>query len=255
MGANQSKQSVLNETLNEIAISVMTKNSTNLSGSIDQSNVLSVVGNKGKTKISGVTQVNISKINVAALAQSSSNNSLQADLISKLKASVDQAVPSLAINSKVQQDVHNTITNSVNQNITTENLMNIATQVKNSNEIKFVANEGINASDLIQKNEAELIIALVNDTTSTIVNKVAATGELNSATTSVQSSVLPDFGGSIGMIFILIIIVIIIGGGYYLSTLSFADIVGKPVPMAIIATMIISVLGGGYLAISSISSE
>jgi uncharacterized protein with ATP-grasp and redox domains len=70
MGANSSKQKVLNETLNNIQIELMTKNSTSMNSSTTQSNVYYVNNDGGNVTVDGVTQENIAKINLSSLANS-----------------------------------------------------------------------------------------------------------------------------------------------------------------------------------------
>jgi len=251
MGGNLSTQQVLSETLNKVALEAMTRNSTTVDGSINQNNELDIIGNTDKVNINGFKQVSSSKINVSALAQSAAKNTLQADMISSLKSAVDQAVPSIAFGSTSQQQIHNTITNSINSKINVENLNNIAAKVKQSNTVKLVANAGVDAKNLIQKNEADLILSLVNDATSEIVAKVASTTSQDTTASSKADGILPDLGLGGGLIFILIILGIIIGGGYYLSTMSYSDMISKPVPMAVIAAIAISLFGGLAYALSS----
>lgn len=237
MGGNLSKQTVDNKVLNKIMIEVMTKNSNTISGSIDQTNNMEIVGNTDKVVIHGVEQINSSKINVSALAQSTANNTLQADLISKLSSKVEQANPLIAVGSDTYQTISSAITNAINSNITTENMQNIAAQVKGLNTIKVIANAGVDVSAVIQKNESSLILELVNKTSSEIVTAVSAKTEVSTDATQKTASLF-DFGAG-GIIFIIIIV--IIGGFLYYvksSGLAIAEIVAKPQVIALIMFMI-----------------
>lgn len=247
MGNNTSSQKMLNETMNTVSLQVLNENSTNITASSDQENDLTIAGNTGG-KISGISQVNSSKINVAALAQSVNDNKLQADLASKLTSALEQKLPVLTSNSKTNQDVQNIVRNNINQNITTKNMMNISATVRQSNKLKILANEGVEITQIAQKNEAEMIISLINDTNNKIINDIKAKTDIDNTVAQAPGAALPDLGfGSMGMIFVLVIIVIVLGGGYYLSTLGWTDMM-KPVPLAVMGAMIVSILGGLYMA-------
>jgi hypothetical protein len=258
MGANVSTQNVLNKTMNNVSLSVLNENSTNIASSSDQSNDLTIAGNTGgqtdangnpiSNTITGISQVNSSKINVTALAQSVANNTLQADLVSKLSTTLQQAIPTMATNDNTSQTIKNIVSTDINQNITTKNMTNIAENIKQSNTLKILANSGVDVTQVAQNNEATAIISMINDTNNQILNDIKAQTGIDASTAQTSSSPL-DFGigGSFTIIFIVIII-IIIGGGYYLSTLGWVDVM-KPIPLAVIGTMLVSALGGIYLAL------
>jgi hypothetical protein len=254
MGNSQSSQTVLNETLNKVSINVMQKNSTSLSGSVEQSNETTIAGNTGTVTLDGVIQVNSSSINVSALSDSAASNKLQADLIAQLKSSVEQAIPAISLNSNLKQDVSNKISNHVNSNVNVENLQNIAAQTKQNNTFKVLANNNVNTRDFVQKNEATLIMTLVNKMNSEIVADIKASGALDNAASNKGSNILPDFG-SMYMIVIIVIIIVICGGLYYLNTLEWEDIITKPIPLAVLAAMALSLFGGALYASSASSSK
>lgn len=255
MGGNFSKQQVLNKTLNEVALEVLTRNSTSLSGSTEQNNTLDIIGNTSQVKINGFEQASTSKINVSSLAQAVANNTLQADLINTLKSEVEKADPTLAVGSNSEQEIQNIIENNIKSKITIENLSNIAANVKQENQVRILANAGVDATNIVQRNEAEMILALVNEATSKIVAEVSAKNTTDSKA-SQKAAPLVDLGiGGAGIIILLIILVIIGGGGYYLSTMTFTDMVTKPIPLAVIATIAVSLIGGIFYAVSSSGSE
>jgi hypothetical protein len=237
MGNSQSSQTVLNETLNKVSINVMQKNSTSLSGSVEQSNETTIAGNTGTVTLDGVIQVNSSSINVA-----------------QLKSSVEQAIPAISLNSNLKQDVSNKISNHVNSNVNVENLQNIAAQTKQNNTFKVLANNNVNTRDFVQKNEATLIMALVNKMNSEIVADIKASGALDNAASNKGSNILPDFG-SMYMIVIIVIIIVICGGLYYLNTMEWEDIITKPIPLAVLAAMALSLFGGALYASSASGSK
>lgn len=236
MGANSSKQEILNETLNEVMINVMTNNSTAISGSVEQINDISIVGSNN-VSYSGFKQLNTSNINVSALAQSKNNSTLQADLISKLSSKVEQVTPLISIGSDSDQRVKNSIKNAITSNITTNNLQNISAQIKQTNRITNIGDSNVSVTNTSQVSEATLVMKLVNDTTSQIVAAVKAESTLDS-TTSQKPAALLDF--SAGGIILIVIIVIIGGFLYYVksSGLAIAEIVAKPQVIALIIFLI-----------------
>lgn len=253
MGGNVSSQKILNETISNTILNSMIENSTTIAVSSDQSNKLTISGNKStakdvfgnviKSSISNIAQNNSTKINVSALSNAASNGSLQADMMSKLDTALKQQVPALQVNTKLSQDVKNIVKNNIDVNISVKNLQNIAAHVSQSNDIKILVNENIDVTDLSQKNEATLIAELVNKTASDMAAQITTKTEASSGVTSEVQSILPDFG----MIFIVIIILIICGGGFYLSTLGWDDL-AEPIPLAVIATIVVSMFGGIFLA-------
>ena len=253
MGGTVSSQKILNEVISNTMMNSMMENSTAVSASSDQSNVMNISGNTStakdmfgntiKVSISNIAQENSSKINVSALSNAASNGSLQADMMSKLDTALQQQIPALQIGTRLKQDVSNIIKNNIDVNISVKNLQNIAANVSQSNVIKILANENTDVTLLSQKNEATLIAELVNKTASDMSAQIKTATEATSAVKSETQNILPDFG----MIFIVIIILVICGGGFYLSTLGWDDLT-QPIPLAVITAIIISVFGGILLA-------
>ncbi|MGL5935117.1 MAG: hypothetical protein ACRCZI_05795 [Cetobacterium sp.] len=254
MGANISKQKVLNKTLNDVAIEVLNRNSTTLGGVIDQSNKL-IINNSKLADLTNITQLNYSKINVNALSQSISNNTLQADLINSLKSAVEKESPVLGIGNNSEQDIENTIGTIIRSTITNESLHAISAQVKQDNSIILTNVDSITGDTVVQKNEADLILGLVNEATSKIALAVTASNTTDSKASD-KTAPLVDLGiGGAGIIVLLIILVIVGGGFYYLSTMTFQDMVTKPVPLMVISAIALSLIGGIIFAVSSGDDE
>jgi hypothetical protein len=211
MGANQSSQQVLNNTLNSVSMQVMTKNSTAVSGSIVSENDL-LISNVSGTTISNFVQSNSSKINVQALLKSVQDNTLQAELISKLSSAIQQEVPVLAVGDDTKQKVVNSVTNAINSNITTENFQNISAQVYNKNSAIINNVDTSTFNNITQSNEASLILSLVNDTNSQIIDSLKAT---STEAADVLQKQAPILDLSAGSIFLIVVVVLLLGGGYY----------------------------------------
>lgn len=228
MGGNVSKQEVLNETLNQIQIDSMTKNSTSANANVKQDNTIDLSNNAGTANIVGYTQSNINKINLSALAQTTNNASLQADLVSKLSAAVSQTAPTLAINSSTTQTVTNQIKNVIGVSMSTQNLSSLAARVEQANKALLGNNTGtLNLVNVNQSNTADVVIQLVTTNSATISAAVQATGQLDSQTEQKQASLF-DLSTVI-IICIIIAVFFIFGGATFNQTLS---TITKPVPMA-----------------------
>lgn len=207
MGGNASKQQIINEMLNQVSIEVLTRNSSNASASSDQENTVVISNVKGST-IEGVTQINTSKINVAALQKSVQEGKLQSDLVSTLTNKVMQEAPALGIANKTEQEVKNIVKNEINAKMNTENLQSIATNVKQKNTavITAISDDSI-VKPILQKNEAELIMTLANDANNKIATALTNTADVT--TDATQKSA--DLFGGFGMI--ILVIVAVLGGG------------------------------------------
>jgi hypothetical protein len=249
MGANQSSQNITTTVLNNIMLSIMTKNSTSAYAAVDQTNDLTIAGNTDKVTVNGITQVNSSKINVASLISSVQNNTLQADLIANLTNKIAQEMPVLAIGDNTNQAIKTSVSNTINSNITVENFQKIAVLVKSSNTIKIIANAGVDVSQVVQKNESTAIMSLVDKISSEIVANIKTATTSSTDATQKSAGLLPDLG-SFGLIFIIIIIVVIGGGLYYFTStgLKVGEILAKPQVIALIAAIL------AFFAYESISS-
>lgn len=207
MGANESKQKILNEMLNEVAVNVMNRNSSNATGAITQENSL-VLNNLKKSRISGISQLSSSKINVTALQTSTASGSLQSDLTAALTNKIMQETPQLGIANKSEQEVSTIVRNNINAKITQENLQKIAAEVRQKNAILINNAEDSVITNINQSNEAEMIMTLTNDATSKIVTEIATDSTVENDVTQKPSDILGGFG------VIFIIIAVVLGGGF-----------------------------------------
>ncbi|MGL5935118.1 MAG: hypothetical protein ACRCZI_05800 [Cetobacterium sp.] len=90
----------------------------------------------------------------------------------------------------------------------------------------------------------------MNEATSKISAELLVSNTIDSKIKSEQASILPDLEGA-GIIILLIILVIVGGGIYYLSSMTFRDMVTKPIPLAVITAIAVSIIGGIAIATSS----
>jgi hypothetical protein len=216
MGGNKSVQDVLNDTLNSISMQVLVKNSTGVSASSIGSNDLIITGSTNVT-VSGFNQINSSQINVQALTDSINSGALQADLLNKLSAAVQQIVPTLAVADDTQQKITNNIKNIINTNINMQNFTNIALQAKQENIASVTDSKNVSITNSTQNNEATLIASVVTTTNNQIVAAVKASST-EAADALQQPAPLLDLNLGGGTVIIIVIVAILLGGCYWLYT-------------------------------------
>ncbi len=234
MGASQTKSDVLQQVLNQTSVNVMTKNSTGASGLVDSINDLTIAGNKN-VSISGIAQINTAKINVTALQASVQQGILKSDLEAALASAIKQEGASLGYSAS-EAKVQTIVENRVNANITVENLQHIKNAVKQNNTIKILANEGVDTNSLVQKNEAELILKMISNMTSNILNDLKTTGTITADLSQTTASFMPGY-----FTIIIIAAVILVGGAYYFkdSYTSTLKEITKPAPMILIGSVLV----------------
>jgi hypothetical protein len=234
MGASQTKSDVLQKVLNQTTIDVMTKNSTGESGQIESTNDVTIVASKN-VSLTGIKQVNAAKINVTALQASVQQGILKSDLSAALSSAVKQQGTSLGYSAS-DAKVKTIVENRVSANITTENLQEIRGTVSQSNVVKVLASENIDATVVVQKNEAELILKLVSNLTSDIINDLKTTGTVQTDLSQTTASLMSGY-----VAIIIIIGVVLIGGAYYFkdSYVSTLKQITKPAPIILIGCVLV----------------
>ncbi|MGL5935119.1 MAG: hypothetical protein ACRCZI_05805 [Cetobacterium sp.] len=123
-GSKNSKQDILNKTLNDVAIKVITDANTSVGSSIKGSNDIKTT-NSAFTWLTNINQTTKSKLSATAIMQSVSENKLQADLVNALKNEVHKESPFLGLGEKTDQEVKNIIENNIRSTITFQNLIKI----------------------------------------------------------------------------------------------------------------------------------
>ncbi len=237
MGASQTKSEVLHQVLNKTSIEVMNKNSTVSSSVIDNTNEFSFIGNKN-TSVSGITQINAAKINVAALQASMQSGTLISDLSAALSAAIEQEGTALGYSSS-NAKVKSVVENNVKVSMTNSNLIEIRNSVKGSNIVKIMANENVDVTEVVQKNESELIAKLVSDMNSTIVSQLQTSGAVQTDLSQTTASLLSGY-----TVIILVVLAVLAGGVYFLKdgyTKTLENIT-KPAPMILIGCAIVLIL-------------
>lgn len=246
MGANQSKQDVLNKTMNDVVVNVLVSSSTSITSDITQSNIGNITSTDSSVTATNIYQSNAANINLQVLSESTNTVALQAELISKLKSAVDQTIPTLAIGSTTDQNITNIITNKVQQNFTNNNFKSIAAATKSTNVLNISGKGSVTLDNISQSNSATSILKLVDSVSVDIINNIKADNSIDSSALSKPASILPDLGSML----IIIIIIVICGGGYFLytSTSAGAAILTNPAVLAIIAGVLVFL---GYEAYAS----
>jgi hypothetical protein len=204
MGASKSKATVLNEVMNSASIDVLNRNSNAATGVINQSNSFALVGDTGG-QYSNISQLNVSRVNVASLQTAVQSGSLQSDLSATMTNAIKQQAAALGYSAN-ESEVKSVVSSTISSKITNESFQSIKAEVAQSNVIQLVGNSKTVLQSLVQKNEAELIMKLVSDTNSSIIAKLQTTGAIS---TDLSQSTAPLFSSS-GLILMAIIIIAVI---------------------------------------------
>lgn len=248
MGVTQSSAEVLNKTINSVSLKVMSKNSTSSTGTIIQSNDLSISGNTGGS-ISDIEQINSSLINVSALLGSVSTGDLQSKMIAELISSISQEGAALGYTNQ-DSKIENIVQNSVSNHITVDNLMVIKNNVESSNTLQILANTDLDVKSIIQKNEANLIAELISKMSSDITSKMETENIIKPSVVQSVSSFLDQYG-----YFVIIIAVGVLAFLFFTRDISKSAMENftKPAPMILIGAVLLVVFVKSF--ISSDSSD
>jgi len=213
MGASQSSIKSQTEILNEVAVNVMNKNSSTSSSAIAQTNNVLLAGNVN-SEFKGIEQINSASINVSSLLESSANGELQSELISTISETIQKESSAFGYSGN-KAEVDSVVSNAINSNITNETLQEIKNTVEQTNEVKILVNQGVEATEIVQKNEAELIAKMINTTNTEIIAQLQSDGTIKKDI-SMKSQQFGFGFGSFGLIAGIFIIFIIAGGAFFL---------------------------------------
>ena len=238
MGAQQSKTDVLKEVLNEVSIDVMNRNSNAASGYINQTNELIIRGNTDTT-IKGFSQVNSAVINISSITSAAATGDLQSDLTASITESISQEAPAIGYSAN-ETSVSSIVSNAVNSNITVENLQEINATVEQSNVIKILAEQGLDATSVSQKNEANLILEMVNEMNANIIASLQTEGAIVGDLTQTTQSLF-EFGGAF-----FIVIIMAIGAFFYFGKNIMAPLKMMMNPYSAAIVVILIAAGVGY---------
>ena len=238
MGAQQSKTDVLKEVLNEVSIDVMNRNSNTASGYINQTNELIISGNTDTT-IKGFSQVNSAVINISSITSAAATGDLQSDLTASITESISQEAPAIGYSAN-ETSVSSIVSNAVNSNITVENLQEINATVEQSNVIKILAEQGLDATSVSQKNEANLILEMVNEMNANIIASLQTEGAIVGDLTQTTQSLF-EFGGAF-----FIVIIMAIGAFFYFGKNIMAPLKMMMNPYSAAIVVILIAAGVGY---------
>jgi hypothetical protein len=208
MGGQQSKTEVLKEVLNKVAIDVINKKAIATNAYINQKNQIRIVGTSGN--ISGIKQVNSAVLNVSVMSESITNAELQSDLSAAITEAISQEAPAIGYSAN-QTKVKSIVENEINSSIRTETLQEIHLSIDQENLLEVVQGTNLELIDLVQNNEATLIMELIDATNSNIIsrltNEAVLEGDLDQTTQSLFS-----FGSIIGIILVGIAFLLYTGG-------------------------------------------
>lgn len=236
MGGSQSKADVLKEILNKVSIDILNKNSSATIGLIDQKNTLTLVSNVD-TKISGIDQINSSVINVFSIQNSVATGALQSDLTAAISETLRQEAASIGY-TQSNVNINSKVSSIINSKISNESISEIRSTVEQSNDIKILVNSGADISSVVQKNEAQMIVKMINDMNSSVMASLQTSGDIKGDLTQKVNPIISNFGMA------LIFIVIMAAAAYYFKDMSSIVLsnITKPAPMLLIGGIIIALL-------------
>jgi len=183
MGQSDSRQEVLNETLNEVTTNVMSKFGASQTGTITQVNKISA--RKGG-KVKGITMANVATMNLTLLADAKVNSDMQNELTSKLDAALksNQDVIGSAASDAM---IHNIVKNKVATNLSSDVLLAQDFKINQMNDAEAVG-EDSEISDSVFENKADVVAKMINNVGSSILSELKAQTDSKGSAESSQSN-------------------------------------------------------------------
>lgn len=236
MGGSNSKIKQLNETLNKTTMEVMSSASSSSGGAINANQSISAFGN---AKMHGVNITQIASISLSSLQKSSVNAAMQADLVSKLEAKINEEASNFpqitAANSS--SDIHNKVKNVVESRLDVESITSMMLELEANQKVSGY--DDAEMADINAYQELKGIGSMVNDMTTDLTSQLTADTSMSADTTKKTTFFVADMIDSamngftnmldtLGLdpttIFLLVVAVIVAGivavklGGGYLAT-------------------------------------
>jgi hypothetical protein len=210
MGAAQTKATSVKNVLNAMSMEVLQKHSKSTEATIDQTNKV-VITDVRNSKVTGITQINSAKINVSALREAVVSGDIQSDLTNTITERMTQEASGLGY-STAESDLRTNVSNVINSKMTVENMDRIRVGVLQSNTTIIANVDASTVSNILTRNEAEMIISLVDEMNTEIVNKMSTKSKVS--TTADQKATAVGFGSIMGIILIIVLFVAI-GGAVF----------------------------------------
>jgi hypothetical protein len=192
MGQSDSKQDILNNTLNEVTTDVMSKFSAAQSGTIDQT--LNLSARKGGT-IKGMKFENIASMNLSLLADAKVNGAMQNEITSKLDAALKANQDAIGVAAS-DAKIHNIVKNKVAANLNSEVLLAQEFKIKQAINAEAVGSDS-EMRDSIATNKADVVAKMVNNISAGIISEMKADTTAAGKAESTQSNPLSTAVGAV----------------------------------------------------------
>lgn len=223
MGGSSSKSTQITEYLNSTTTNVLNTVSARASGTISNTQDITISGNTGN--ITGINMVQLSKIDLHVLQDATINADLQTSLINKISNTVKQHAtdfPSITSNTSVSE-IRNKITNVVSTNFSVESLATLQLEIDNTQKVDISDNAG-NIDDINITQKANAIGSLINNLSSDIKSTLGVSNDTTNtsdqSTTFFGADFVKSIGDAIGSIFsnpyiVIGLVIVVLVGGYY----------------------------------------
>jgi hypothetical protein len=212
-----SSTNVVNKTLNDVALKVLITNANKTTSVINQGNVI-VLSNTKNSNFKDIVQKNTGTINATSIQSAIQTQNLQSDLIAELKNTIKQEDGIFNVAKSQEANLDNIVSNSVKSHVNLENINNIKSIVEQDNKIIATHVETITARDILQENEATMIIELVSTMTSDIVAKLKNNSmiqtDIEQKSQGLLGAIFGDFFSNLGFIGGLAFIAFLLVGAY-----------------------------------------
>jgi len=119
MGQSDSKQTILNETLNNITMKVLSKYGASQTAKITQNNNATITGG---AQMKNVAFENIANLDLTMLAGATNNAAMQSELTSQLDAAL-KANQDAVGKASSDANIHNVVKNVVSVELSTETIL------------------------------------------------------------------------------------------------------------------------------------
>lgn len=198
MGDTGSKQEILNETLNNITMNVLTTFGASQNINVKQSNDI-ILG--GGTEMNGVKIENVANIDLAMLAGASNNARMQNELTSQLDAALKNSQDAVG---KASSDakVHNIVKNNVAVNLNSETLLKQSVNLSQENKLFTEGVDPKTGRRTVIKNtnvanKADIVSKLVSNVSSGILSELKADSKATGTAESTQTNPISTAVGAL----------------------------------------------------------
>lgn len=200
MGASESKSivNVLNETITNITSETVMKHTAESAGSIDQELNLTFSGTGSGIDISQSSTINLSLMKDAAI-----NSTMQSEMINKISDKLNtmkRTIPVLAVSSSTKNDtqVKNIVENNVTSTFNHDDINQMNLGIFQTANIEFT--EGSNYTDVMVDQMSAAVGEMIINMSSTIITELAAGTEFESQLAETTEAIggLKDTIGGIG---------------------------------------------------------